>query len=312
MLEVLRYDNSLQPQWGNFLNRCKNRLFLFERNFMDYHSDRFSDHSLIFKEQDKILAILPACEVDAQLISHAGLTYGGLLYDNKLKTKQMVEIFTACLAYLKENHFTRFIYKTIPYIFHSYPSQEDLYALHLNQFQLFRRDISSVINLKKRLKLSKGRKWAIKKAKSHGLSVTEANCWHDFMQLLNDALKKHNTQAVHSVSELQLLCKSFPQNIKLKVIESQGEILAGTVLFLFDKVIHTQYIATNEQGKNLNALDYLLEAVIEESIEDYDYFSFGISTTDGGKALNQGLIAQKEAYGARGIVHDFYEVNLEY
>ena len=43
---------------------------------------------------------------------------------------------------------------------------------------------------------------------------------------------------------------------------------------------------------------------------DRRYFSFGISTEQAGQYLNEGLIAQKEGFGARTVVHDFYEWNL--
>jgi hypothetical protein len=42
------------------------------------------------------------------------------------------------------------------------------------------------------------------------------------------------------------------------------------------------------------------------------YFSFGISTEEQGQYLNEGLIRNKESYGARAVVHDFYELPLLY
>lgn len=40
------------------------------------------------------------------------------------------------------------------------------------------------------------------------------------------------------------------------------------------------------------------------------YFDFGISNENNGRFLNRGLIAQKEGFGARTIVHDFYELSI--
>ena len=61
----------------------------------------------------------------------------------------------------------------------------------------------------------------------------------------------------------------------------------------------------------MGALDFLIETCIEESQQDgYQYFSFGISTEENGRVLNSGLVAQKENFGARGMVLDFYEIQL--
>ena len=46
---------------------------------MDYHNDRFKDHSLMVFKDDKLIALLPANIVDFNLRSHQGLTYGGFL-----------------------------------------------------------------------------------------------------------------------------------------------------------------------------------------------------------------------------------------
>ena len=40
-------------------------------------------------------------------------------------------------------------------------------------------------------------------------------------------------------------------------------------------------------------------------------FDFGISTEQGGRYLNEGLIFQKEGFGARTVVYDTYELNIE-
>lgn len=36
------------------------------------------------------------------------------------------------------------------------------------------------------------------------------------------------------------------------------------------------------------------------------YLSMGISTEQAGRLLNTGLVEQKERFGARTVVHDFY------
>ena len=174
-----------------------------------------------------------------------------------------------------------------------------------------RRDLSSVIHLDNRPKLSKGRKWLIARAAKLGLEVTVSNDWHAFHGLLCEALQRHGAAPVHSAQELRLLQSRFPQNIELKTTWHEGQLVAGAVLFHFGQVTHTQYLATNEAGKDMGALDALIETCIREGeARAVKYFSFGISTGDGGKVLNSGLINQKENFGARGMVLDFYEISI--
>ena len=67
--------------------------------------------------------------------------------------------------------------------------------------------------------------------------------------------------------------------------------------------------STNE-GKAIGAMDVLIDTLIKERFKHYRYFDFGISNESRGRYLNEGLVAQKEGFGARSVVHDFYELTL--
>ena len=302
----------MKKEWDLFVEQSKTPLFFFKRDFLEYHADRFIDSSLVCYSDNKLVAIFPATKSDQYLISHGGLTYGGLIVSEKLRAELINDVLVSIIEKARELHVTKITYKAIPHIFYTQGAQEDLYFLTNNfKAQLIRRDLSSVIYLDNRLKPSKGRKWLIARAKKMELQVTSSNNYTDFYQLLSDVLIKHGTKPIHSSSELEYLAKTFPNNISLKVIEKDNELLAAVWLFQFNSVVHTQYMATNEQGKELGALDLLLESCIEESQKNgLKYFSFGISTEQQGTFLNQGLIAQKEGFGARGIALDFYEITL--
>lgn len=306
------YQSEQKKVWDDFVISSRTPLFFFQRDFMEYHSDRFVDHSLMFYFEGKLVALLPASKKDNQLISHGGLTYGGLIFHAKIRAETVVAIAEQLLVVAKEQGFLNLIYKSIPYIFHQQPAQDDIYALfNVAKAKLIRRDLSSVIKLNQRLGLSKGRKWLIARAKKNNLQVTSSTDWQGFHQLLRTVLEKHDAMPVHSVEELQLLHNQFPQNIELKVVLQDEAIIAAALLFKFKSVVHTQYLAVSELGKDLGALDYLLETSINESTsEGYEYFSFGISTEQNGQYLNTGLLAQKESFGARSVSLDFYEVNL--
>src|SRR5690606_21597629 len=80
--KIKKYEDSDKIMWNKFLLKCKNYHFMFNRDFMEYHSDRFEDFSLIFKnDEDEIIALLPGNIKDNIFYSHQGLTFGGFLFD---------------------------------------------------------------------------------------------------------------------------------------------------------------------------------------------------------------------------------------
>ncbi len=311
-MEIDRYKSKHKPLWDRFIKNAKNSHFFFYRDYMEYHSDRFQDYSLLFfDDKKKLIALLPANIVDNILYSHQGLTFGGFIIDSKMKTEIMLNLFQELKNYLKKQNIDRVIYKTIPYIYHNLASQEDRYGLFINDAKLFRRDVSSTIYIQNQIKYSKGRKWIINKAKKSALEIEESNRYEEFWELLEEILKtKHNSTPVHSLDEIYSLHTLFPNNIKLFIAKKDEKILAGAIVFENKTIVHTQYLANSNQGREIGALDFIIDRLINHFYTDKEYFDFGTSNEDGGRYLNSGLIAQKEGFGARAVVHDFYELEI--
>lgn len=312
MIQIKRYDINDKVYWDDFINNAINGHFMFKRDYMEYHSDRFKDHSLLFEKKGKLVAVMPANQEGNILISHGGLTFGGIISDSKMNSVVMLCIFKALKNYAIQVSLSRLIYKSIPYIYSSAPSEEDAYALFINNANLIRRDISTSILLSNRFSYSKGKKSNIKKGKKAMLEVVEKQDFSHFWELLSKVLKKHHrVTPVHSLKEIQSLAEDFPQNICLfEVRNASDELLAGAVLYINAQVVHTQYLANSEKGRQVGALDFLIDRLLE-LFSDKNYFDFGISTIDQGRTLNEGLISQKEGFGGRAIVHDHYELEFE-
>ena len=259
-----KYKEEQKNIWNNFINDSKNGIFMFNRNFMDYHSDRFIDYSLMFyDEKDNLIAVLPANIKDNILYSHQGLTYGGFIVDKNMKQHKMLDCFESLKQHMKDNDIQKLIYKTTPHIYHSLPSEEDLYGLFRNNAKLLKIEPSTTILLSNPCKMPKGRKAQISKAKREGLIVEESTDFINFIKLENQILKEHhNTQAVHSGEELILLNSKFPKNIKLYVVKYNNEIIAGAVLFIYENVVHTQYLTANKKARELGALDLIINELI--------------------------------------------------
>lgn len=311
MIEVRRYTEEQILEWDSFVDAAKNGIFMFKRGFMDYHSDRFIDHSLMFYREDELVAVLPASIHDAELRSHGGLTYGGMICSYAMKQHLMNESFEALMTYLKEQGVTEMLYKTIPHIYHKYPCEEELYPLWRMGAQLCRRDVSSTIDLTCPLKMPKGRKAQISRAKREGVVVMVEECFDEFIALENQVLTEyHQVQAVHSGAELALLHSRFPGQIKLYCARKDDELIAGSLVFVYDDVVHTQYMASSTIGREIGGLDLTIATIIDEYKSSKQYLDFGISTEQAGLVFNVGLAAQKEGFGGRTIVYDTYKLEI--
>ena len=308
---VKRYTAGEQPLWDNFVDASRNGTFLHRRDYMDYHADRFTDHSLMFYHDEELVAILPAHIKERCLCSHNGLTYGGMLLPHGTTTAQVLGLFDALREYLLNNTTARrIIYKPTPYIYHSYPCEEDLYALFRIGATLVERKVSSVIPLATPLPIS-GRRRLTGAMKSR-LRIVEEGEFATFWKILSERLQdKYDVAPVHSLEEMTLLKSRFPENIRLfTVTDTQGDLLGGTVLFVTGNVVHMQYSATTAEGRRTSALDYLYEYIINDLFTDKEFFDFGISVEEGGRYLNEGLIAYKERLGGRAVVYDTYTIEL--
>jgi hypothetical protein len=309
---IRKYEKIFKNEWNNFVNKAKNGHFFFNRDFMEYHSNKFQDFSLIiFDDNDKILSILPANIKENTLYSHQGLTFGGFVTNERTNVASMLGFFKLLKIYLHSNNISRMVYKAIPYIYHSMPAEEDRYALFVYNAKLIKKEVSSTILLQRQIGYTKGRKWTVNKAKKENLKVEKSLDFKNFWVVLEDVLRfRHNASPVHTIDEIERLATLFPENIKLYIIKIDEEIIAGTIIFENANIVHTQYMANSDYGKKIGALDLLIDYLIKDVYKNKIYFDFGISTEEDGKILNKGLIEQKEGFGARAVVHDCYELNL--
>jgi hypothetical protein len=269
----------------------------------------------MFYKHGKLLAMLPANWVESEgtVQSHGGLTYGGLIVPKEMIAVDALEVFSCAIDWMKRQlgaH--RWLYKPVPYIYSTLPAEEDLYALFRSGGTLKERGVSSVIDFSNRLPLRELRRRGCNKAVKAGLKVDVADMGADlqaFWDILAGILMaKHKKKPVHTVDELRLLQSRFPDQIKLHVVRDGSEIVAGIMVYDMGHVVHSQYIASSETGKKTGALDLLIHHLITEVYADRTYFDFGVSTENGGSYLNEGLIFQKEGFGARSVVYDTYEI----
>lgn len=312
MIEIKRYTENDVKIWNEFIPKSKNAVFFFHRNFLDYHKDIFKDHSLLVYYKTKLVALLPANEKDGKIYSHGGLTFGGLLLSPIIKLSEIIQIFYEIRVYYTAQNFTEIIYKTIPSFYHKIEAQEDLYAMFLLEAKLIRRDTGFVIDLHKEIIYQERRTRSIKKALKLDIEIKRNDDLKPFWNhiLIPNLKERFGVHPVHTLAQIENLKERNPTDIEQCNAYIEGQIVAGTTLFINPTSIHAQYISANSVGKETGALDYLFDFIIKNTQASIRFFSFGIANENNGKILNSGLAEWKESFGAKVYVQDFYSIRL--
>lgn len=316
-MQIVSYTPALADVWNELVMLSRNGTFLLDRRFMDYHSDRFTDASLLFYRGKRLIGLLPASAHGSSIVSHGGLTYGGFVLSADAHAQDVGEMLAGAMEYYRLQGFNELTIKPIPAIYHSYPSDDEIYWLYRNGARLTARGLSSAIRLDTPLPFSTLRRRKVQAARAAGLMVEETADVADYeryWEVLAEVLQEHHQRRpVHSLDEILRLHESFPDNIILFVVRrpSDRKIVGGTLLFLTLEVAHAQYIAASAEGRDAGALDLLFYHLVGDLRESsMRYLDFGISTEDAGRYLNEGLNFQKEGYGARSVVYDAYTISL--
>lgn len=325
---ILDYDAHHQQVWNEAAGMAKQQCMLFSRTYMDYHADRFTDCSLmVLDDQNHPVALFPACTDPGDercVVSHAGLTFGGLLTVASLGAEAVGEILDSIVAHYRSKGKSRLIVRRVPHIYHTAPAEADLYWAFRRGAQMVARSLSTAIDLRNPCPPSTLRKRKAHKALRSATPIRisdEISLLPEFWNVLTSVLaSRHGTRPTHTLAEMQHLVLSNPESIALKTAitptdDGGNEVVAGIVIYRSRTVEHLQYIAASDHGCELCALDHLIlshiESLAAQSQSTLRYLDFGISTEEHGTILNSGLQFQKEGFGGRSIAYDTYEIRLD-
>jgi hypothetical protein len=313
MISVVPYSIEMKCQWDEFADTCKNGTFLLFRNFMDYHSDRFRDHSMMIYDDDRLVALFPAnIRCDGVVASHDGLTYGGLLVRKHEYSQNTITYFKALLEHLNRNDIQKIIFKQIPSLYCSISCEEIDYALGLANARIERVDLVSAIEINSpdRIKYQRRRCSGINKARENNISALETD---DFSQFWNEILTpnleaRYCVRPIHTLQEIQQLDQDNPGKIRQFCAYYDNRIMAGCTVFETDHVAHIQYFSGCGEGRRNGSLDFLVNYLLTDIYQEKKYLDFGNSNRCGWKNVNNGLLDWKEGFGARSYAQRFYEV----
>ncbi len=318
-VDVTRYTDHAKRMWDRFVWNANNGTMFHTRRFLSYHPpERFEDHSLLFYEGNRIQALFPAAlrTVDGSRIlsSHCGASYGGFVYPENLSVRTAFDLVDALLSYAKEQGIDGIEMTLPPVIYLARPSHYLDFALYKNGFQYKKREVSSVIpldfpadNILTQFKPEA--RTAYRKSVKSGIRVEESDDLASFYPILKKNLSmRHNVTPTHTLEELELLKKLFPERIRHFGAFLEDRMTAGVTAFLCnDRVVLAFYISHDEAFQAYRPVNHLFYEIIRWSIEKgYRFLDYGIFTVN--EEPNWGLGKFKESFGARGILREtFYK-----
>lgn len=311
MHTISRYNPGMAEEWNDFVASSRNATFIFDRRYMDYHSDRFTDHSLVARDgKGRIAALLPACIDGGVLHSHRGLTWGGwLLPPKNTAVADMMEIWDGMIPLLREEGIGRISYKAIPHIYHSAPAEEDIFSIYRAGGSLGRVLISNAIDLRHPVPMSGSTRLNVNKSRRSGAVFGPSDDWEGFWRVLERLLsERYGTRPVHTLEEIRLLVSRFPDRIRLYTAEVEGCTEAGVVMYENPTACHSQYTAGTLLAKEMHLL-YGLYAYIMESLAPRSlWLDLGSSNEADPQEVNPGLLHFKNCLGGRGIAYSTYSI----
>jgi len=314
-MEVKRFNPEFAEAWDRFVWDSNNGTIFHTRRFLNYHPpERFRDHSLIFEQNNKIVALMPAVERTEQgqttLISHPGASFGGFVVGRDINLRRAFQLVDELLDYANSHHFHK-IEMTLTPIFYAWKINNYLdFALFRNGFSYRKREVSSFVTLDfsadEVLQTFKNEsRTAVRRAIKLGVTVRESEDFPTFYQILRRNLKmRHNVQPTHTLDELIRLKNIYPERIHLYAAYLQEQMIAGVVMFHCNPLVTLAfYISHNEDFQQYRAVNLLFYEIFRLSIQQgFRYLDFGIFTVN--MEPNWGLARFKENFGSKGIFRD--------
>jgi hypothetical protein len=319
-LTIELFQNDDLNWWDDYIWNADNGTIFQTRKFLSYHpEDRFTDHSLIFKNKNSIKAVLPAVKLkmdkDKVLYSHRGSTYGGFIYRDA-GIRDAFDFVEALKIHAKDNAFTRIVITLPPIVYMTKYSNYVDFAFLQNGFRYLRREISSVLQLPRTeaeiLPMFRAEaRTAARKSIRQGVEIRICEEYDAYYEILKKNLRlRHNVTPTHSLDELKRLAKLFPDRIQLWGAYLYGTLIAGVVNFICtENVVLAFYISDDKNFQEYRPVNNLFYHIFQWCLQrKLQFYDFGIFTVN--MDPNWGLGKFKESFGARGLFRDTFELLL--
>lgn len=326
-IEIVRYDQSYYDKWEKFvLSNSINGTFLQSRLFLEYHGTRFKDHSILFvRGGNTIVGVCPACEKEENgkklFLSHIGSTFGGIIVGKDFyNITNVSEMVTVLNSYLINNGFNYSLLKSTNEIFSKENNNLIDYFLYKENYSSydelsFAIDLSRINNDDVISNFKSKTRNLFRTSLKNNLEIKQIFSREEivkFYGILCKSLEKYNTKPVHTLDELfDLYFNRLNNCIRFYGVFLNEEMIAGAMVFIINNVFHTQYLCANPDYLYLKPMDFMDgNLIIIAYKEKFAYFSFGISTENHGKYLNETLAKFKEGFGTQFFINKTFYKNI--
>ena len=297
-------------EWDNFILNSTCPHFMLTRKYINHHGSKFQDASLVCRDNNNIISILPAIRENQNWISHKGLSFGGPVFNNNVSGLLVLDILDKYMIFLKAQCYSNIIIKEPPSIYLCKYHELIAFWMIKNKFRQSRVELANVCDIES-LALTSRRKRSLKKALASHAEVRELQYFSKSEWYVVDASLKsrHDVSPVHTVEEINFLKSEFYSNIIFLCSYSNDKPIGVFVLYLTVDIAHVQYSVATNEGMQINCTDLLYDYTINLAKQrGIKTISFGISSVDGN--VNNGLFRFKEEFGKGSILHKTWEVNL--
>ncbi|MBT0813167.1 hypothetical protein KIH41_17930 [Litoribacter ruber] len=307
MLTTTPYRPIHQPDWESLLQSSRNGTFMHSRNYMDYHRDRFEDCSVIIHQDGRPVAIFPAHWEGGKVYSHKGLTFGGLVLGNGVGDEEMEKVVGALIDHFRREEVSEIHIKCIPDFY--LEDGQDRLRKALLKFGATLTAINIIHAVPLPSTIGERADYKIRNSQRISPEIRKADSFQPFWEkvLIPHLYNKFGNRPVHSLQEITQLGQHNP--IEQWDLYHEGELLAGTTLFVDKHVVKAQYTATTERGRKLKALDYLFFHLFD-LYGHKKLFNLGTSYHPGTRELVPGLVHWKKSFGALPYESDNYVIIL--
>ena len=319
MIKIKKFSKNNSTTWDLFVQNANNGTLFHLRKFLNYHpEDRFKDHSVEIYKKNVLLSVFPAADIiidnKKMLASHPGSSYGSFISKEELSIKDAIEMVSKLIEYSSKKGFEG-IQLTIPPVFHSKRLSNYIeYSLLLNGFDYFKREVTSTLTIEESEdkilnKFKPSHQRALRKSQKLGVRTRITGRVDEFFSMLKSNLKiRHGVDPTHSLIELKLLIKLFPESINIFGAFYDNQMIAGVLnIIVKDGVALAFYISHKKDFQELRPLNLLFFDIfkwgLKNNIKVYDFGTF----TEKGNA-NMGLGRFKESFGASGVFRDSFKI----
>ena len=318
MLTITKYNDMLFDEWEKFISDSNNGTIFQKQAFIQYHINRkFVDSSLIIKNKNAIVAVVPAAIKNNILYSHPGSSYGGIVLSNNLDFKMIHEILKAIDEYCIAQRFKALFLINSPSIYEKNLDQSLDYLLQWNGFKQKELYISHAVDMSNTsdilsLLTKRKRRYINNNQKLNSLTFEKEGYLEEFYDILVTSKKKYNTAPTHSLDELIKLKNTFPEKIKLLVTRNENQIIGGSLIFFTnDNVALVFYNTILEQYRESQIAMLQLYKCMEIAKKyNLHWIDFGVSHTpeeENPLAPKFSLIHFKEQFNAKGVLRIAYQ-----